>query len=45
MSNIRNLKKKQQKKTTKQTNLGQNDILYSNVVERLLKLACFVMKV
>ena len=44
MSNIRNLKKKQ-KKTTKQTNLGQNDILYSNVVERLLKLACFVMKV
>ena len=46
MSNIRNLKKKQQKKQpNKQTNLGQNDILYSNVVERLLKLACFVMKV
>ena len=38
-------KKKQKKQPNKQTNLGQNDILYSNVVERLLKLACFVMKV
>ena len=44
MSNIRNLKKKKKKKKKKK-NWSRNDILYSNVVERPLKLSCFVMKV